>query len=504
MAKEWMKTVSPESMGVPSRQILAFLQKIDQAGCCMHGFCILRHGRIIAEGYYQPFSMERRHRMYSSSKSITALAVGLLADEGKIHLDDLICEYFRDHQPPKIHPWIQEMTIRDMLCMATPFVTSPYEMIDNEGHDWIRMTYECPPTHRPGQVFSYDTSVAMMLAALVEEKSGMELMDYIRSRLTPLELSADMGCVKVPNGQSSWGGSGVLCTLRDLAKLAQLSLNQGCWEGEQLISRSYMENATSKQIENGREGYGYQFWMTAHGFAMKGMGGQMAYCMPKEDMVFAMTADMQDEPGKIGWVEEQFYTSILPYVQERECVEDPEGEAALRRYCQTLCVRPHRGEVQSPWMDRVSGKTYRMIPNEEGTWSSLHLQEVSLRFEEKKGSLTWDGHTLRFGLGYYEMQDFPGFSSKKDAEGIAPVVYWYPKERPVLHMPCMVSGAWQSERVLELLCYAVGDFLGVLKIRLVFDETGITVRMEKFAEKFWEDLQGFQSGVLKEGSHESS
>ena len=164
MAKEWMKTVSPESMGVPSRQILAFLQKIDQAGCCMHGFCILRHGRIIAEGYYQPFSMERRHRMYSSSKSITALAVGLLADEGKIHLDDSICEYFRDHQPPKIHPWIQEMTIRDMLCMATPFVTSPYEMIDNEGHDWIRMTYECPPTHRPGQVFSYDTSVAMMLA----------------------------------------------------------------------------------------------------------------------------------------------------------------------------------------------------------------------------------------------------------------------------------------------------------------------------------------------------
>ena len=93
----------------------------------------------------------------------------------------------------------------------------------------------------------------------------------------------------------------------------------------------------------------------------------MAYCMPKEDMVFAMTADMQDEPGKIGWVEEQFYTSILPCVQERECVEDPEGEAALRRYCQTLCVRPHRGEVQSPWMDRVSGKTYRMITNAEST-----------------------------------------------------------------------------------------------------------------------------------------
>lgn len=253
MMKEWMQARSPESMGVPSRRILAFLQKNDQAGCCLHGFCILRHGSIIAEGYYPPFSKERRHRMYSSSKSITALAVGLLADEGKIHLEDSICEYFRDHQPSKIHPWIQETTIRDMLRMATPFVTSPYEMIDNEGHDWIRMTYECPPTHRPGQIFSYDTSVAMMLAALVEEKSGMELMDYLRSRLKPLELSSDMGCVKVPNGQSSWGGSGVLCTLRDLAKLAQLSPESGML-GRRAVDQPKLYGESDVETDRERQG----------------------------------------------------------------------------------------------------------------------------------------------------------------------------------------------------------------------------------------------------------
>lgn len=498
MAEKWMNIVSPESMGVSSRKILAFLRSIDEARCCMHGFCILRHGQIIAEGYYRPFSKNRPHRMYSSSKSITALAVGLLADEGKIRLEDSICDYFKDRHPSQVHPWVMETTIRDMLCMATPFVTSPYEMIDNPEHDWIRMTYECPPTHRAGQVFSYDTSVAMMLAALVEEQSGMELMEYLRCRLAPLALSPEAGCVKVPDGRSSWGGSGVLCTLRDLAKLAQLSLRKGSWEGEQLISRAYMEAAVSKQIENGKEGYGYQFWLTPQGFAMKGMGGQMAYCMPDADMVFAMTADMQDEPGKIGWVEEQFYQQILPDVSGEALPEDGAGRSALEDYCRRLEVRPHEGALWSPWMERANGKTYRMIPNEEGTWASLHLKEVSLDFEEGRGSLTWDGHRLRFGLGYYETQDFPGFASKEAAEGIPPVVYWYPQEPPVLHMPCMVSGAWQREQVLELLCYAVGDFLGVLKIRLVFSEEGITLRMEKFAEKFWEELQGFQSGVLKE------
>lgn len=499
---QWMGQATPESMGVSSGAILEYLNKIDRLGCCMHGFCLIRHNQVIAEGYYRPFHAQRTHRMYSSSKSMAALAIGLLQDEGKIALDDPIGRYFPEKHPEKAHPWVQAMTIRDMLRMATTFVTSPYEMIDNAQHDWVQMTFECDPTHRPGQVFSYDTSAATLMAALVEKFSGMELMDYLREKLAPLHLSPGATCVKTPDGKISWAGSGILCTQRDFAKLALLSLNQGVWEGEQLISRRYMELATSKQIDNGQYGYGYQYWMTPYGFAMKGMGGQMAYCMTTADMVLVTTADMQAESGKISWTEELFYDQVLSTVQDSPLPENGEEITALRAYCNMLQVRPQEGRIQSPISQLVSGNRYRMEPNAEGTWQSLDLEECAVWFAQDMGSFSWkikgEEYTLQFGLGHYKEQDFPGFATAGEAEGIAPVVYWYRNEKPVLHMPCMASAAWQSDSVLEILCYAIGDFLGVLKIRLAFEEKHITVRMEKFAEKFWEELNGFQSGEFME------
>lgn len=494
MARKWMLQATPEEVGVSSAVVLSYLKELEEMNCCMHGFCMIRHGQVFAEGYYKPFSKEGLHRMYSSSKSMVALAVGLLQDEGKIRLEDSICDYFKDRQPKEIHPWVRQTTIRDMLRMATCFVTSPYEMTDNSEHDWIRMTFECPPTHRPGQIFSYDTSVAMMLAALVEELSGMELMEYLRSRLAPLELSGEACCVKVPDGRSSWGGSGVLCTLRDFSKLALLSLNYGKWEDRQLISREYMEQAVSRQIETADYGYGYQFWMTSHGFAMRGMGGQMAYCMPEKDMVFVVTGGMQSMEDKIARTEELFYRRILAEASSEALPGNAKTCAALQAYCADLSVKPNKGARYSPVMERISGKKYKMIPNDETTQANLKLQKVSVEFEENEGIFTWDGNTLRFGLGHFVTQDFPGFSTAAEAEGIPPVVIWYEGVRPILHMPCIVSGAWQSESVLDLLCYGIGNFLATLKIRLAFEETAITVHMEKYAEKFWEELQGFQSG----------
>lgn len=499
MKIKWMQDSSPEQMGVSSDRILNYLRRLEKEGFCLHGFCLIRHNRIISEGYCAPFHANRTHRMYSVSKSFVALAVGLLQDEGKIRLDDPICQYFQDSQPEEIHPWVREMTIRDMLRMATAFYTSPYEMTDNPEHDWIRMTFECAPTHRPGQVFSYDTSVATMLAALVEEQSGMELTQYLRDRLGPLELSPNMDCVKIPNGQSSWGGSGILCTQRDFAKLALLSLHHGEWEGTQLISREYMDLAVTKQIENGQDGYGYQFWMTQRGFAMKGMGGQMAYCLPKEDMVLMTTADMQSDSAKIGWAEMLFYDQIADESSDAPLPENPESWQKLKEYCREMKVLPKSGGLSSPVSGMISGKTYRMTQNEKGTWESLNLEMVRLDFDKDRGSLTWgiggELYKLDFGLGYFIQQDFPGFASEEEVKGRSPIVYWYEGEKPAIHMPCIVSGAWQRDTVLELLCYTIGDFLGTLKIRLVFDRKNITVRMEKFAEKFWSQLQGFQTGT---------
>ena len=121
---------SPESQGIPSRAILNFLQRIDSERICMHGFLLVRHNKIAAEGYWAPWSAERMHRMYSVSKSFVALAVGMMIDEGRLTLDDRVAEYFPDKLPEELHPWLAASTVRDLLTMSTPHSTTSYTRDD--------------------------------------------------------------------------------------------------------------------------------------------------------------------------------------------------------------------------------------------------------------------------------------------------------------------------------------------------------------------------------------
>ena len=109
---------SPESLGIPSRAILNFLQRIDAERINMHGFLLVRHNQIAAEGYWTPWSADRKHRMYSVSKSFVSLAVGMMIDEGKLSLDDRVCDHFPDKLPEELHPWLAASTVRDLLTMS--------------------------------------------------------------------------------------------------------------------------------------------------------------------------------------------------------------------------------------------------------------------------------------------------------------------------------------------------------------------------------------------------
>lgn len=493
-----LPVVSPESVGLDSDVILRYLKKLEQEGHCLHGFTIVRHGKIAAEGYYAPQKPEWKHRMYSTSKSFVAVAIGMLQDEGKISIQDKVAPYFPEKLPASLHPYIADATIRDLLMMSTPFHTNTYTMCLNEDNDWIRSFFECPPTHRPGQIFSYDTSATTVLTALVEKLSGMELLDYLRSKgFDEMGFSREAICVKTPDGKVSWAGSGILCTLRDLSKFALLCLNYGNYQGRQLVSEAYMKEATSRQIENGEYGYGYQFWCTPYGFACRGMGGQMVFYMPQQDMAFVTIADMQGQPGYINRMEELFYDMVLPAAGEAR-PENEEARARLASYCSQLAIQPVRGMVDSPAAKKISGKTYKMRANDPTAQQSLALRTLRLDFNGEEGTLTWEDaeglKSLAFGLGHYVRQNFPGFSEKEETEGKPVIVYGFNGIKVPLYLPCITSAAWKSENELELICYSIGYFVGTLKIRLAFDENTVSVYMEPSAEHFWEELKGFQTG----------
>src|SRR4051812_211885 len=283
---------SPDSLGIPSKAILKFLQRIDAERICMHGFLLVRRNRIAAEGYWAPWSAERKHRMYSVSKSFVALAVGMMVDEGRLSLDDRVAEQFPDKLPAKLHPWLAASTVRDLLMMSTPHSTTSYTRKDP---DWVWTFFNRAPSHPPGTIFAYDTAATVVLTATVERLAGMPFLDYMRPRfLDRIGFSADAWCVRTPEG-ISWGGSGVICTLRDLARVALACMNGGMWGEERVLPEEYVRAATSRQIDNtirGNCGYGYQIWCEKeNGFSFRGMGSQYALCFPHREFLFTCIAD---------------------------------------------------------------------------------------------------------------------------------------------------------------------------------------------------------------------
>ena len=276
---------TPDEEGLPTKNVIAFINKLKERKINLHSFMIARNGSILTEAYYKPFDKDFRHRMYSSSKTFVAMAIGMLIDEGRIKLSDKIVDFFPELIEREPGRDMKECTIEDMLKMAVPMRHETYM----HSNDWAWTFFNTLPDLKPaGTVFCYNTSASFMLNVLLEKLTGKPFLEYMRPLFDKIGVSEDIRCVKSPDGYS-WGGSGVVCTLRDFAKFAEFILYKGNYKGEQLISREYMEKATSVQIANytansnegyNTNGYGYQIWISPKGFTLSGLGSQMAYCFP--------------------------------------------------------------------------------------------------------------------------------------------------------------------------------------------------------------------------------
>ncbi len=309
-------TYTKEKSGIAHRAISDFEHQIKEKRVNLHSFIMLQGKNILAEKYYEPYGKDMQHRMYSIAKSFTALAVGLLADEGKITLDDEICGYFREKQPTIVDERLQSMTIRDMLRMTTAHKSTTYKRYDG---DWTESFFRVEPSHEAGCVFCYDTSAPHTLSALVEKLTGKKMLDYLREKcLDKLGFSREAYMLQDSSGVSQ-GGSGLVCTPLDIAKVAYLCNHNGVVDGEQLYPAWFLEEATAKQIGTSLQphldeqyGYGYYFWRTRDnkGFCMYGMGGQLALCFPKEDFILVTTADMQGAGAGLQTLYDAFYDTV--------------------------------------------------------------------------------------------------------------------------------------------------------------------------------------------------
>ena len=340
LASQPLPRATPESQGVSSAQIRAYIEAADAKVDTMHSFMLVRHGHVVAEGWWKPQTPDTPHVMHSLSKSFTSTAVGLAVSEGKLSIDDPVLKFFQDDAPSEPSANLKKMRVRDLLTMSTGHREEPRF---GDSPDWAKTFFAKPVEFKPGTHFLYNSSGTYMQSAIVQKVTGQTVLDYLRPRLfEPLGIDDPTWMVS-PQGVST-GGWGLSLRTGDIAKFGLLYLQKGQWNGKQLIPQSWVEMATSKQTSNGSDpasdwdqGYGFQFWRCRHGaFRGDGAFGQFCIVMPEQDAVLAITADCKDMQGELNVV----WDYLLPAFHDKSLPEDSTEQTRLREAIATLEVKP--------------------------------------------------------------------------------------------------------------------------------------------------------------------
>ncbi|MES2924293.1 MAG: serine hydrolase [Verrucomicrobiota bacterium] len=337
----------PEAQGISSQAILDFVKAADKNVNTLHSFMIVRHGHVIAEGWWKPESADKPHILNSVSKSFTSTAIGLAVQEGKLKLDDPVLKFFPDDAPEIPSDNLKAMTVRDLLTMTCGHDSEPKK----DGGPSAKQFLAHPVPHKPGTHFQYNSMGSYTLSSIVTKVTGQTSLEYLKSRLfEPLGIE-NPRWDSSPEG-NSLGGYGLFLRTEDIAKLGQLYLQKGKWNDKPLISPEWVKQATSKQVPNDKEshaniradwkeGYGFQFWQCRHNaYRGDGAGGQFCVVMPDQDMVVAITADTGNMQGELNAI----WDNLPPAVQDAAVPADSAAQEKLKQAISELVAHPQKKE----------------------------------------------------------------------------------------------------------------------------------------------------------------
>ncbi|MFC8367748.1 MULTISPECIES: serine hydrolase [unclassified Streptomyces] len=445
-----LPTADPAAQGVDASGVHAFLDALEAAPDIEpHSLMILRHGRLVAAGWWAPYTARRPHLLYSLSKSFTATAAALAEAEGLIDFDAPVLSYFPEFEADVTDPRSRAMLVRHVASMASGHESETVDAAyGTDPAEPVRGFLLQPPQRDPGTVFAYNQPCTYTLGAIVQRVTGQTLTDYLRPRLfDPLGI-----------GETLWqrdrtgreiGFSGLHAATDAVARLGLLYLDDGVWRGERLLPEGWVARASRPHIptagamgEQDRQdwdrGYGHQFWMSRHGFRGDGAYGQFCLVLPEHDAVIAATTATERMQEYLGLV----WRHLLPAFHPAPLTGRQAADTALRERLERLALPPAGGGPVPP--ERAgdwSGAAF--TPEGGGCGDQPKLTAAEVTADADGGwtlTLTEDGE--RFDARFL------------DGQG------WTTAEKPV---PAAASGGW-----------ADGDTLAV---DLVFLETPHRLRI---------------------------
>ncbi len=459
---------SPETLGVSSKGILAFLEGAEAASLELHGLMVVKSGNVVAEGWAAPYAPNYPHILYSLSKSFCSTAAGLAIAEGFFTLDDKVASFFPEELPSVVSPHLSAMKVRHLLAMCTGHVDEKYDPMEGEdGNRWIKGFLAKPPEKEPGTHFMYNSIATYMVSAIVQKTTGKTLMEFLQPR-----LFAPLGIVSAswdscPHGVNL-GGWGMSATTEDIAKLGQLYLQKGIWEGARVLPGGWTEEATRCHISNGdtpdsdwAQGYGFQFWRSRHG-AYRGDGAFGQYCivMEAQETVVAITSNVGDMQAVLNLV----WSHLLPAVSSGKITTD-DSNGLLSVKLASLLVTPPEGKATSETAKRVSGKNYVFTADEKN--NAGKIETIRCSFGEKETVLI-----INDGDG--ECRVVCGNGDWAESETTFRSAF---KNRTPQPLKVSAFGVWTSKNVFTIkLCYLEALFSPTLALE--FDENRLSFELK--------------------------
>lgn len=459
LAADPLPRSTPEAQGVSSAALLDWVNALDRQIDGMHSLMVVRHGQVIAEGWWKPYDAEHPHVLYSLSKSFTSSAVGFAVAEGKLSLDDQVLNFFPEDAPPDPSNNLKAMRVRDLLIMSTGHQDEPPTAPDEMSP---KSFLAQPVPHLPGTHFKYNTAASFMLSAIVQKVTGQTVRDYLQPRLfEPLGIERP---VWDKNFQGiCLGGYGLRLHTEDIAKFGQLYLQHGNWNGRQLLPASWVAMATSKQTSNGsdpnsdwNQGYGFQFWRCRH-HAFRGDGAFGQYCvvMPDQDTVVAITSGVRDMQAVLNVI----WDKLLPALQPQALPANADGERQLKDKLADLKLRPAKGSATSPLSGEIFNRKFEFPANDQ------KLENLTLSSADSGKTVTFiariNGKEVVIPCGYQEWKTAraPLFGGK---------LAQFPDE------PTAGTFAWSGDNTCEIrLCAYETPFVTTLTLKFAGGEMAL-------------------------------
>jgi CubicO group peptidase (beta-lactamase class C family) len=484
---------TPEQEGVSSSGVLKLVNAMNRSGMEFHSLMIVRHGRVVTEGWWSPYGPDLKHSMYSVSKSFTATAVGFAVSEKRMTVNDKVISFFPHDLPDTIGPNLAALSVKDLLTMSVGQAVDPTFSMRSRDTNWVKAFLALPIAYTPGTKFLYNSLASYMLSAIVQKVTGQKVIDYLTPRLfAPLHITG-LDWEIDPRGINS-GGWGLRIKTEDMAKFGQLFLQKGKWEGRQVLPKEWIEEATTMKIlqspempqaqrdsSDWQQGYCYQMWRCRYdAFRADGAFGQLIVILPKEDAVIVVTAEVSDMQAELNLI----WTYALPALEKDALFADPADLTALRQKLASLSLpRPSAG-LSANLSQNIDGKTYTLEP------ATKNLRSLSFAFDQKGCRVTFATDTATYPILFGAKAWAQGTTKRRGPDLIKA------KGNSVGLPPFRTMGScrWTDAHTLELTLRYI-ESPHTETITCSFNENAITVTMQNSLDRGKEKT--ILTGVLK-------